>query len=513
MVRSDSSIDNRALLSLRSIHKSFGHVQALAPTDLEIMQGKVLALVGENGAGKSTLMKIIAGAEMPSGGTMSFEGSPVFFNSPLDARKTGIAIVYQEHALLYDMTVAENLFLGQPIINSVGLLDRVKMEQRAEEVIERLGLDISVTSTVERLSMAERQIVEIARALVNEVKLLILDEPTAALERRERNKLFRIIRDLASRGVTIIFCSHHLNEVEEIAEQTIVLRDGVLVDNMKRNEMTSKRIINAMLDTELNEHFIKVNTEEKKALALAVDLLTTSSCQPFNLRVAKGEILGLAGLDGSGREDILRALFGLSPNAKARSVKVGSRTLRLPRSPVEAVSSGFGFLPADRKAEALFLNQTIAFNSSLGSLKRITKNGFLSPKSEEIAMSEDLSRVSLKYNYLSQEVQELSGGNQQKVVLARWLGRKPEVLLLEEPTRGIDIRAKTEVYALIGEFVTNGGAVIMMSSDIPELVGVAHRVLVFYRGEITADLTDNSITAEAIAKFSYSEAITDELLA
>ena len=505
MARSGIETGSEALLSLRAVHKSYGPVRALAPLDLDIEAGGILALIGENGAGKSTLMKIIAGAETPTGGTLRFAGSPVRFASPLDARQAGIAIVYQEHALLHDMTVAENLFLGQPVTRAGGLLDRAAMARRAAEVIGRMGLPIDVSASVETLSMVERQVVEIARALVGDVRLLILDEPTAALERRERETLFRIMRDLAAGGVAVIFCSHHLDEIAEVADRTVVLRDGGLVDDMARRDMSHDRIIRAMLGSELSEHFPKADGARQSALALSVAGLVTPRCRGFDLDLGAGEIVGLAGLDGSGREDVLRALFGLLPGARASSFALAGRAARLPCAPGEAVAGGIGFLPADRKAEALFVDQSIAFNTSLAALDRVRVNGLLSPQTEAALMRDDLARVSLKYSDLAQEVQELSGGNQQKVVLARWLGRRPDVLLMEEPTRGIDIRAKAEVYALIGEFVAAGGAVIMMSSDMPELVGIADRVLVFYRGRVSAELSGADVTAEAIAKASYSE--------
>lgn len=493
-------------LSLRGISKSYGRVEVLHAVDLDIPKGQILALIGENGAGKSTLMKIIAGAETPTAGLLTFEGDERRFGSPEAARRAGISIVYQEHALLHDMSVAENLFLGRPLRRPSGLLDVEAMAQAARRVIDRLGVTMDVRRPVGELSLAEAQIVEVARSLIDEARLVILDEPTAALERRERETLFDVMRELAASGVTIVFCSHHLDEIAKVADRTIVLRDGVLVDDLPRDAMRPEDIIQAMIGGKLKEHYPKVAGARRTDPALVIDELRVGQRPPFDLRLARGEILGLAGIEGSGRVEVARALFGLVP-AVAERVEIGGRRASLPRQPREAMAAGLGFLPADRKSEGLFLDQSIVFNASIAALGRFRRGGLISPAAERGSVVAELGRLDLRYNGPEQEAGELSGGNQQKVMLARWFGRAPEILLFEEPTRGIDVRARAEVYRLIGNFVSGGGAAILVSSDNAELVGIADRVLVLYRGRVAAELDGAEISEAAIARYSYSEGL------
>ena len=493
-------------LSLRGISKRYGRVEVLQPVDLDIPKGQILALIGENGAGKSTLMKIIAGAEMPTAGVLTFEGAERQFGSPEAARRAGISIVYQEHALLHDMSVAENLFLGRPLRRRSGLLDVEAMVRAARGVLGRLGATIDVRRLAGELSLAEAQIVEIARALLDEARLVILDEPTAALERRERETLFGVMRDLAASGVTIIFCSHHLDEITEVADRTIVLRDGVLVDDLPRDAMRPEAIIQAMIGGKLKEHYPKTAGARRAEPALVIEGLRVGSRPPLDLRLARGEILGLAGLEGCGRVEVARAIFGLVP-AVAERVEIAGRSAGLPRRPGEAMAAGLGFLPADRKSEGLFLDQSIVFNASIAALGRFLRGGLLSPRRERGRVVAELGRLDLRYNGPEQEAGELSGGNQQKVMLARWFGRAPQILLFEEPTRGIDVRARAEVYRLIGDFVAGGGAAVLVSSDNAELVGIADRVIVLYRGRAAATLEGAEISEAAIARYSYSEGL------
>ncbi len=495
------------ILSLRGIGKRYGPVEALRPLDLDVLPGQIVALIGENGAGKSTLMKIVAGAETPTSGTITFAGAAWRFGSPREARKAGISIVYQEHALLYDMTVAENLFIGRPLRAVGGLIDIRAMRAAAQQFLTTLGVEIDAERTVDTLTMAERQIIEIARALIDEARLIILDEPTAALEKREREKLFLIMRDLAAKGVAILFCSHHLDEVVAVAERTIVLRDGQLVENLGKTEISPERIIHAMIGGALREHYPKEAGMQRAEALLAVTQLSLNGAPGFDLTLAQGEILGIAGLDGSGRELVARALFGLTGKraAQATRFEIDGKATSLPQYPGMAVALGVGFLPADRKVDGIFADQSVSFNASIAALGRFVTCGWLRARREADVLVGELTAVALSYSGLDQEARALSGGNQQKVMLARWLARRPKVLLCEEPTRGIDVRARTEIYRLIGDFVASGRGVVLMSSDTAELAGICDRVMVFYRGRVVAILQGQGLSEEAIARHAYSE--------
>lgn len=496
------------ILSLRGIGKRYGLVEALRPLDLDVPPGQIVALIGENGAGKSTLMKIVAGAETPTSGTITFAGAARRFASPRDARKAGVSIVYQEHALFYDMTVAENLYIGRPIRAVGGLIDVRAMRTSAKQFLTTLGVEIDVERNVDTLTMAERQIIEIARALIDEASLIILDEPTAALEKREREKLFQIMRNLASKGVAILFCSHHLNEVVAVAERTIVLRDGQLLEDLGSAEISPERIIHAMIGGALRDHYPKRAGLRRAETLLAVTQLSLEGADGLDLTLAQGEVLGLAGLDGSGRELVARAMFGLTGTREAQATwfEIDGKAVPLPQHPGKAVALGLGFLPADRKVEGIFADQSVSFNASIAALGRFVTAGWLSPRREADALAGELAAVALSYSGLDQEARALSGGNQQKVMLARWLARRPKVLFCEEPTRGIDVRARTEIYRLIGDFVASRRGVVLMSSDAAELAGICDRVMVFYRGRVVANLQGEGLSEAAIARHTYSEA-------
>jgi len=493
------------LLAMRGISKSFPGVRALDNVDLAVGAGEIHALLGENGAGKSTLLKILSGAQRPDAGTIAFAGEELALTSPHHAQRLGIVTIYQEFTLAPDMSVAENVFIGR----EPGLGVFVNWRRMAEEtraITRRIGLDVNPMRLVRDLSVAEQQMVEIARALSMQSRLIVMDEPTSALSASEVEKLFRIIRDLKAAGISVIFVTHRLEEVMEICDRYTVLRDSRLVGSGAVAETDIDGIIRMMVGREVNALFAHREAAETGETALELQRLTRKrsrldasavELQDVSFAVRRGEILGLAGLVGAGRTETARAIFGADPFDAGR-VLVGGEPVAI-RSPRDAIAHGIGLVPEDRKQQALFLALAIRMNISMAALPRLSRwAGFIDERAETRLVGEYRRALNIRMASPDQLVGNLSGGNQQKVVLARWLALRPKVLIVDEPTRGIDIGAKVEVHNLLFEMARQGIAVIAISSELPEILAIADRIVTMREGRVTGEIMRDAATQEGL---------------
>jgi ribose transport system ATP-binding protein len=490
-------------LEMRGIGKTFGAIRALTDVSCTVYRGEVHALMGENGAGKSTLMKILSGAyQADPGGEIKLRGQPVTINGPLAGRRAGIAVIYQELSLAPNLSVAENIFLGDEK-SRMGLIDRRAMEEVARPLLQRLNAPFSPAARVATLSLAERQLVEIARALAEHPRILVMDEPTTALSAREAERLFGIIRQLKSEGIAIVYISHRMTEVYELADRVSVLRDGKLVGTLGKDEVNAASIVRMMVGRELSSFYTKKHGAPAgdRPIVLQVEDMSDGglikNCS-FNIRA--GEVVGLAGLVGSGRTELARLIYGADPKTSGR-VLVDGKECKI-GSPQDAVDSGIVYLTEDRKALGLFLDMTIRENIGIGVLDEDSHpGGLLNLRAARARAAKAIAALGIRTLNPGVTAGSLSGGNQQKVLLARLLETKPRVLLLDEPTRGIDVGAKSQIYQIIDELARDGAAILVISSELPELVGISDRALVMRDGRIAGEVQggpDNPITQERI---------------
>ncbi|AYF73861.1 sugar ABC transporter ATP-binding protein [Nocardia yunnanensis] len=494
--------ESGALLRVTGLSKRYPGVHALDGVDLTVAPGEIHVLIGENGAGKSTLVKCLAGVEQPDAGRMELGGAEHRPAGAADGLRAGIRVVHQELALLPALTVAENLFL-QRMPRRFGVVDRRDMRRRAEVLLERVGLDVSPDLPVGRLGIAQMQLVEIAKALSAECRLLIMDEPTATLTPRETATLFRVMRQLKAEGVSTIFISHHLDEIFEIGDRVTVLRNGTSVAARVVAELTVPELVRMMVGRDLTAEYPPViaNPPGRELLRVS-DLAVTTQTPPLSLSVSAGEVVGIAGLVGSGRTEAMRAIFGADRPAGG-TVTVDGVDARI-RSPRDAVRRGISFLTEDRKAQGLVLDLSIAANLSLAGLDRVSGAGLLR-RAAEIDSARALSeKLRIKSSGPEQLVRSLSGGNQQKVVLGRWLAVDADLLIVDEPTRGIDVGARYEIHQLLRELAAAGKGVLVVSSDLPELLGICDRILVFSAGRIAGEVPRDAFDAEHILNLAYS---------
>jgi ABC-type sugar transport system ATPase subunit len=489
-----------ALLEARGITKSFLGVRALKGVDLEVRAGEVHALLGENGAGKSTLMHILAGVYRPDAGTLRFEGQLVSFASAREAQEAGIAMVFQERSLAGPLSVAENVFFGRQPASRWGVIRSKEMRERTLDVLAELDIQIDPETPVEELSPAEQQMVEIAKALSLKARLLVLDEPTSTLTETETATLFRVIRRLRQRGVGIIYISHRMAEVFALSDRITVLRDGEYQGTFQNGEVSEDQLISRMVGREFR---IRPRDERRPVVesppALEIRQLSDAHLlREVSLVARAGEITGLAGLAGSGRTELALAVFGARPITHGE-ILVRGRPLTI-RSPGEAIRAGIGYLPEDRKDAGLFLEMSITQNYGAAGLDRFGSWWMADEQMEQESLA---AAVRLRLSNLSvRAVQELSGGNQQKVMLARWLLVRPPIFIADEPTRGIDIGAKTEVHQLLRELASEGAAVILISSELPEVLSLADRILVMREGRLAGELSRESATEESILRLA-----------
>jgi rhamnose transport system ATP-binding protein len=485
------------LLQLTGIHKAFGGAQALRGVSFELHPHEVHALVGENGAGKSTLVKVITGAHRPDQGTLEIQGRPITDNDPVQARSLGVAAIYQQPALFPDLTVAENIALG---LEPPGAWRRVRWGERkarARQLLQRVGSSISPGAEVRQLTMPEQQLVEIARALGANARVLIMDEPTASLGEREVENLFRVIRELKSHGVGIIYISHRLEELPQIADRVTALRDGVLVGTRLMAEVSRSDLITMMVGRELSAVFPKEAVDIGEPVLEVRGLgCRTAGIEDVSLSVRAGEILGLAGLVGAGRTELARVLFGLTP-ADTGEIRLRGRPVVID-SPARAVALGIAYVPEDRRRHGVILDMPVASNATLAVLDRISTLGFLSFRRERDLAARLVDRLGIKAPSVEVPVGNLSGGNQQKVALGRWLAAEPAVLILDEPTQGIDVGAKAEIHRLMVELARRGLAILMISSELPEVLGMSDRIAVMYGGRVVGVLQRAEATQEKV---------------
>jgi rhamnose transport system ATP-binding protein len=480
---------------LRGISKRFAATQALDAVSLTLRPGEVHALVGENGAGKSTLVKILAGIHQPDSGTILLDGDPVQIAGPAHARALGIAVVHQEPRLFPDLTVAENVFIGHAPAGRFGIIDWGSTRRSAQALFDQLGVRFDVAAPVRGLSMADQQLIEIAKALSVEARVLVLDEPTASLSAHEVERLFAIVRRLRDRGVSILFVSHRLDEVFELCDRATVFRDGRHVITTDTVALTTADLIRHMVGRAVSL-FPKVETPVGDVLLEVEHLTRAGAFRDVSFSVRAGEIVGFAGLVGAGRTEIARVLFGIDARDTGE-VRLGDLPV-VHRSPSEAMSDGIAYLPEDRHQEGLVLAFSIAQNVTLPILPRLFPRLLVRTAMERRIANEYTQQFNVRMTGVDQLVGALSGGNQQKVVLAKWLASKPRVLILDEPTRGIDIGAKVEVHRIISELAASGLGIILISSDLPEVLAMSDRILVLHEGRLTAEIPRARATEERV---------------
>ena len=487
---------------MKGIEKSFPGVLALSGVDLDLKKGEVLAVVGENGAGKSTLIKVLAGAHRPNKGTIELNQESVEFQSPLDAIRAGIGVIYQEFNLVPHLTVRENVFLGHEAAQA-GFVKAADEREACAALLARLESDIDPEERVSTLSVAQQQITEIAKALSLGAQIIVMDEPSAALTNQEVDRLFEIVRDLRRDGISVIYISHRLEEVFELADRVLVLRDGELVETRATEELNREELIELMVGRPLDQEF---PSREHRVGEVRLDvrgLTRLPSVQDATFQVRSGEILGLTGLVGAGRTELARPIFG-ADLATSGSVLLDGQQLSI-RTPLDAIKSGICLLTEDRKNQGLILKLSVRDNFSLPNLGHWSRAGFIRGGAERKSFSGYVESLRIKIPNQSELARNLSGGNQQKVLLARWLESHSDVIIFDEPTRGIDVGAKYEIYLLMNELAAAGKAIIMISSELPEVLGMSDRILVMHQGKINGEIVDvPNATQEMIMNLATS---------
>lgn len=487
-------MDNNYILTLKNITKEFPGVKALDDVTINIERGTIHGLVGENGAGKSTLIKILAGIYQPNKGEIILDGKPCRFNSPIEARRAGISVVHQEIKLAEPLSVAENMFLGNVQLKN-GLVDWKGMRRRAREIVEDLGMDIDINAQVSSLTVAKKQIVEIMHAINNNSRILIMDEPSAVLTDRELEVMFRIVKQLRDEGITIIYISHRLDEIFGLCSNVSVLRDGCHIDTIPVASVDRQGLINMMVGREMGQEYPK-EVGNVGGTILEVKNLSRGILQDISFEVKSGEVFGISGLVGAGRTELARAILGIdkpeSGEVYVRGKKVHYRTF------ADAIRDGLGLIPEDRKLQGLVQIMSVKRNTTLVNMKRVLRAGVISSSLEEKLSKEYADKLHVVTPSMETEVQYLSGGNQQKVVIAKWLFQNSEILFLDEPTRGIDVGAKVEIYRLINRMAKEGKTIIMISSEMPELLGMCDRIMVMHEGHKMGELNAAEATQAKI---------------
>jgi len=483
-------------LAMHGIRKRFPGVVALAGVDLEVQRGEVHVLLGENGAGKSTLMKILSGAVSKDDGTIEIDGRVVEIGSPRDAQALGVRTIYQELTLVPQLSAAENIFLGREPQRLPGIVDWRRMFADAGRLLTGLGVRIDPARPVHELGIAEQQMVEVAKALADDARILVMDEPTSALTASEINELFGTIDRLTARGTAIVYISHRLEELTRIGDRVTVLRDGRRISTCRVGEVPVSELIRLMADREVGEHFPKRRAAPGEELLRVEGLCRRSLLHDVSFTLRRGEVVGLAGLLGAGRTELARAIVGADPH-DAGTIRVRGEVVDV-RHPSDMIQRRVGFLPEDRKTQGLVQGLSVGENIALPSLKQLSRAGVVRQAEEERIASELVRDLRIKTTGLAQRAGLLSGGNQQKVMLARWLATRADVLIMDEPTRGIDVAAKVEIYELMNQLTARGAAILMISSELPEIVGMSDRILVMRLGRIVAELDAASATQERV---------------
>lgn len=492
-------------LEMRAIEKAFGPVQVLKKMQLEVLPQEIHALVGENGAGKSTLMKILGGVIQKDAGEIFIDGKLVEISKVRDAENLGIAIIHQELSILPFMSITENVFLGKEIKNKFGLVDAKKMNGIVSQKLAELGLSVNPEQRAVTLSVGQMQLVEIAKALIHNASLIVMDEPTSALTEHEIERLFQLIRDLKNKGVSFVYISHRLEELFAICDRLTVLRDGEYITTAPVSELSFNTVVSLMVGREIGDRFPPKTNKPADTILEVKNLSRGKAFRNISFNLRKGEILGIAGLMGAGRTELVRAIFGAEP-PDAGTIQLDGLPVRI-STPLDAMNRGIGLVTEDRKLEGLFLTFSVDFNISAANFKNLAKFGVVHPAELKRYAEQQAQPLHVKAPSVSVPVSSLSGGNQQKVVVAKWLGRKPSILILDEPTRGVDVGAKREIYEIMNHLAEQGVAIIMVSSELPEIVGMSDRVLVMRQGEL-AGIVEGEITQEKI--MSLATGVTQE---
>lgn len=494
------------MLKIRNISKSFPNVQALDDVSLDIRPGEILAFIGENGAGKSTLLKIINGDYQPDSGTITRDGEALMFSNPREAHEAGIRVIYQEPEIVPGVNVPENIWIGE-LPKRYGFLDRRQLNKQVRESLVEYGFEniLPMDLMGDELSTAQQQIVEIMRALKSGVRILALDEPTSSLTDDEVNRLFKLIRRLRDEGVAIIYVSHRLQEIMDLCERVAILRDGKLMTVQPTHELTEADIVRIMVGRKISDIFHRRPAATNQEI-LTVENLNSPWHNDISFNIKSGEVVGFAGLVGAGRSELAKVIFGDMPKNSGRIILDGEE-LNI-RRPDQAIEKGIGFAPEDRKHEGLILVRSVLENTSIAILKQITRFHFVRGRLEKSIVNDFVKKLNIRTPSVDQEVGKLSGGNQQKVVLARWLAAKPKVLILDEPTRGIDIGAKAEIYRLIDDLANEGLGIMLINSELPEILGLSDRIYVMQNGRITGELAREDATEDAVLELAMVDNLT-----
>ncbi len=490
------------ILVVRGITKLFPGVRALDKVHLELREGEVVCLVGENGAGKSTLIKILSGVYTPDEGEIILNGQQVHFKGPLDAIKAGFSVVYQEHKLMKNLSVAENIYFGRFPMKAGGFVDFRKLNQDTQRILDDLGMHIKPTARVETLNSSQSQMVEIAKAYSVGARIMILDEPSASITDSELLKLFEIINKLKKQGKSFIYISHRLKELFEIGDRVVVFKDGHYVGQEDIGNVTVDKLVSMMVGRDIGKVYRPkdrpVGQEVLRVEGLCNDVVTDCS-----FTVHAGEIVGFAGLVGSGRSELMESLFGYRRKS-AGTVTIGGRQVEI-KKPKDAIRSGLGFVTEDRKTTGLILNKSVGFNTSFAILDKLSRLGFVDRKEEAKLVDQSIQQLSVKTPSPKQEAGNLSGGNQQKVILSKWLLAQPQLLICDEPTKGIDVGTKQEFYNILDDLARQGKAIIVVSSELPEVIGLSNRIYVMSGGRIVKELAESEMDEETIASYSMKE--------
>lgn len=496
-------MDNREIiLDIKNITKTFPGVKALTDVSFQVKRGSVHALVGENGAGKSTLIKILTGVYKADGGCFYFKGEEAHITKPLEAQKLGLSVVHQELKLSETLSVAENIFLGRPFMTKAHLVDWKRLREEAKKLLESLNVDLDVNREVFRLSIAQKQIVEICKAMSFESDLLIMDEPSATLTDKELDCLFNIIDILKERGITVIYISHRMEEIFRIADMVTILRDGTHVATLPVEEVDRPKLISMMVGREIGDEYPKLEAEIGDVALEVKNLSTKKLLHDVNFNVRHGEIIGFSGLVGAGRTEVARAVFGADKRTSG-DIYIDGKQVQID-SVIDAIRNKIALAPEDRKQQGLVLIHSVNYNTSIVDLNQVCTGGLLDRKKEKELAQKYIDLLGTATPSTEQEVRLLSGGNQQKVVLSKWLAVDSDILFFDEPTRGIDVGAKAEIYKLMCRLAQKGKAVIMISSDLPELIGICDRIYIMREGTISGCLERKDFTQERVMGFAVS---------
>ena len=483
-------------IEMRGIDKSFGSNQVLKQAGFTLESGEVHALMGENGAGKSTLMKILTGVYTNDAGTVLDDGKEVNYKNPQEAEKAGIVFIYQELNVMFDLTVEENLFMGKEIHGKFGICDKKAMQKKAQEALNILGVNISPKTVMAELSVGQQQMVEICKALMADAKVIIMDEPTAALTQSETVALFKVIESLRKKGVSMVYISHRMEEIFELCDRITVLRDGSYIGVKNIPETNMNEIVKMMIGREIGERYPSRNVKIGKEVLKVKELTRKGTFHDVNFSVRAGEVLGVSGLMGAGRTEIMQAIFG-NLSYESGTIEIDGKEVKI-SNPRQAMEHGIGFITEDRKTEGLMLDKSIRENISLCNLRRISKSSVISREAEKNMVAEAIKDLHIKCFGSYHECNNLSGGNQQKVVLAKWILTNPKILILDEPTRGVDIGAKKEIYSIINKLAAQGVAIIMVSSELPEVLGMSDNIMVVREGEVRGIISYEEANQERV---------------